>query len=103
MTLKRNIIEPMIESGILKFILIGENVLNFHFSDDCYYEEWFDDIENGWVALVNFHDHVLNELKKVSIDNYFVMGGELQELDWRTYNPIQLFNRIESLVSRRLD
>ncbi len=103
MTLKRNIIEPMIESGILKFILIGENVLNFHFSDDCYYEEWFDDIEEGWVALVNFHDHVLNELKKVSIDNYFVMGGELQEVDWRTYNPIQLFNRIESLVSRRLD
>ena len=39
MYLKREIIEPMIREGIIKFILIGENVLNFHGSDDCYYEE----------------------------------------------------------------
>ncbi len=39
MTLKRDIIEPIMEHGIDKFILIGENVLNFHYSDDCYYEE----------------------------------------------------------------
>jgi hypothetical protein len=102
MTLKRNIIEPMMESGISKYILIGENVLNFHYSDDCYYEEWFEEIEDGWVSLVNFHEHVLNELKKVNIDNYFAVGGELQEIDWRTYNPIQLFRKIESLVTKRL-
>jgi hypothetical protein len=103
MTLKRNIIEPLIEEGIQKFILIGENVLNFHYSDDCYYEEWFDEIEEGWVALINFHDHVLNELKHVNIDNYFVMGGDLQEIDWRTYNPLQLYKKVDSLVSKRLN
>ena len=103
MTLKRNIIDPMMESGISKFILIGENVLNFHYSDDCYYEEWFDEIEEGWVSLINFHEHVLNELKKVNIDNYFVMGGELQEIDWRTYNPIQFFNKVNSLISKILN
>jgi len=31
--------------GDIQFILIGENVLNFHSSDDCYYEEWFQDVE----------------------------------------------------------
>jgi hypothetical protein len=50
MTLKRDIIELLIHEGINKFILIGENVLNFHSSDDSYYEEWIDDIEDGWVA-----------------------------------------------------
>ena len=45
MQLKRNIIDPMVQEGIQKFILIGENVFNFHGSDDCYYEEWFEDVE----------------------------------------------------------
>jgi hypothetical protein len=39
MNLKRNIIEHLIGEGINKFILIGENIMNFHGSDDCYYEE----------------------------------------------------------------
>jgi len=38
MLLKREVIEPMMSNGISKFILIGENVLNFHSSDECYYE-----------------------------------------------------------------
>ena len=45
MILKRDIIDELINEGIKKFILIGENVLNFHASDDCYYQEWLDDIE----------------------------------------------------------
>ncbi len=40
MYLKRNIIEPLIEQGINKFILIGENILNFHAYEDDKYEEW---------------------------------------------------------------
>ena len=50
MFLKRDIIETLIEQGIQKYILIGENVLNFHGSDDCYYEEWFQEIEDGWIV-----------------------------------------------------
>jgi hypothetical protein len=30
MFLKRDVIEPMLENGSVKFILVGENVLNFH-------------------------------------------------------------------------
>jgi hypothetical protein len=102
MTFKRDIIEPMINVGINKFILIGENVLNFHYSDDCYYEEWLDDVEDGWVVAVNFHEHVINEFQRINIDNYFVMGGELQDIEWRTYSPFQLFKKINDLVIRRL-
>src|SRR5690606_6632158 len=36
MELKRSVIDVMIAQGIYKFILITENVLNFHSSDDSY-------------------------------------------------------------------
>src|SRR5207249_3657998 len=77
MFLKRDVIELMINKGINKFILIGENVLNFHPSDDCYYEEWFQEVEDGWIAAVNFRDHVKSEFVKSNIDYYLVFGGEL--------------------------
>lgn len=102
MILKRDIIEPIIENGINKFILIGENVLNFHHSDDCYYEEWFDEVEEGWIAMVNFHDHVIAEFERVNIDHYFVMGGELEDIEWRTYTPFHFFEKVESLVTKRI-
>lgn len=103
MTFKRDIIEPMMERGINKFILIGENVLNFHYSDDCYYEEWFDEVEEGWIAMVNFHDHVIREFERINIDHYFVMGGELEDIEWRTYLPFQFFKKVRELVIHRLE
>ena len=52
MHLKREVIEDMQLEGIYRFILIGENVLNFHYSDDSYYDEWFDETADvdGWIA-----------------------------------------------------
>ena len=35
MYLKRNVAEILLDAGINKFILIGENVLEFHGDDDC--------------------------------------------------------------------
>lgn len=102
MTLKRDIIEPIMEHGINQFILIGENVLNFHYSDDCYYEEWFEEVEEGWIALINFHEHVTKEFEKARIDNYVVMKGELDDLEWRTYNPQQFYDKVAGYVTKRL-
>lgn len=102
MILKRDIIEPIMEQGITKFILIGENVLNFHYSDDCYYEEWFDEVEDGWIAMVNFHEHVISEFERANIDHYFLMGGELEEIEWRTYLPQQFFDKVNGLVNKRI-
>lgn len=102
MILKRDFIDLLIENGITKFILITENVLNFHSSDDCYYEEWFDDLEDGWIALINAREHVLQEFESINIDQYFVMSGKLNELSWRTYSPNDFFEKVESLVMKRL-
>ena len=103
MILKRDIIDEFISLGINKFILIGENVLNFHSSDDCYYEEWIDDIEDGWVALVNFHQHVISEMQSAGIDQYLVMGGEMEMLDWRSYLPNDFYLKVEGIVTKRLE
>lgn len=103
MMLKRDVIDPMLKTGISKFIIIGENVLNFHGSDDCYYQEWFDDVEDGWIAAINFRPHVLSELSKYNIDYYLVYGGELDEMRWRNFSPPQLFQRVEQIVKHRLD
>jgi hypothetical protein len=103
MTLKRDVIELLLKEGINKFILIGENILNFHASDDCYYEEWFDEIEDGWIAFLNFRDHVLKEFERGNIDSYAVMSGRLNEVRWRTFSPIQLFNAVEAVVTKRLN
>src|ERR1700728_3174027 len=61
MEMKRTIIDPLIKRGISRFVLIGENVLNFHASDDLYYEEWYEDIkdDDGWIVALNFRDHVV--------------------------------------------
>jgi hypothetical protein len=103
MILKRDIIEKLIESGINYFILIGENVLNFHYSDDCYYEEWFDEIEEGWIAMINFHDHVLKEFQQAQVDLYVNMGGELDDIEWRTYQPFQFYKKVSDLITKRLN
>lgn len=101
MVLKRDLMDELISTGINKFIFICENVLNFHSSDDCYYEECADDLEEGWVALINLHEHVENEMMGVGIDQYLVMGGELNELDWRTYLPEQFYKKVKKIVKNR--
>jgi hypothetical protein len=103
MYLKREIVEVMTMEGINKFILIGENVLNFHSSDDCYYEEWFQDIEDGWIAGVNFREHVIDEFKRNNIDYYISFGGELDDLNWRNLKPLQFFKKVEELLTKRLN
>lgn len=102
MTLKRDLIEDLIHEGISQFILIGENVLNFHYSDDSYYEDWFDDLEDGWIAMVNFHEHVTKEFQRANIDHYIAMGGELDDIEWRTFLPHQFFKKVRKLVNNRL-
>ena len=100
MTFKRGVIEAVMHEGIDKFIIIGENVLNFHYSDDCYYEEWFEELEDGYIALVNFHEHVIKEFKEIHLDQYFVLGGELEENSWRTYTPIQFLAKVDAYVQK---
>ncbi|HYG17417.1 MAG TPA: hypothetical protein VD816_00745 [Ohtaekwangia sp.] len=109
MTLKRSLIEPLIREGISKFILIGENILNFHGSDDSYYEEWLEDIleatsgeSEGWIAAVMFPEFVMQEMKKFHVDHYVNMGEPLQLDEWRTLQPIVVYDVVNQRLQRRL-
>jgi hypothetical protein len=102
MFLKRDVAEILQQNGINKFILIGENVLNFHGSDDCYYEEWFNDIEEGWIVALNFQEHVLDEFRNLNIDYYINFGGELDKMIWRKLSPMQLYQQVANTIQKRL-
>lgn len=104
MILKREVIDILIENKITRFILIGENALNFHASDDCYYEEWYEDIsdEGGWIAAVNFREHVYAEMRTVHLEHYMYMGEKFSTLNWRTVKPQYLPDLIESILLKRL-
>lgn len=102
MFLYRDLIDPMIDQGIKRFVLIGENVLNFHAGDNDYYQEWYDNIEDGWVICLNFRDHIRKEFERASLDYYFAFGGELDTFSWRTLNPAQLLLKLDKLITKRL-
>lgn len=102
MHLKRNVIDHFVGEGIRKFLLIGENVFNFHGSDDLYYEEWFEDAEDGWITAIGFQDHVMREWRKYNIDSYVNFGGMIELEEWRTMRPQILLDEVEKIIMKRL-
>ena len=102
MNLKRDVVDKFLNSGIIKFILIAENVLNFHSGDKDYYEEWFEEImdQNGWIACINMPEQTQYDFRKAKLNRYI----ELIELDnWRTYKPFHLFKKIDNEILTRLE
>jgi len=103
MYLKREVLDVLTKSGINKFILIGENILNFHSSDDSYYEEWFDDIDDGWIIAVNFQEYVIQEFVNQNIDYFIIFYEEFNDFNWRIYNPVKLFEIVNDKIIKRLE
>ncbi len=103
MLLKRNIIEHMINKGIVKFVILSEHILNFHGSDDCYYEEWREDVadEGGWICFVNTLDHVWTEMETTNIHFYTHLGPAYNNINWRKLNPGVLFKVVQNLIINR--
>ncbi len=102
MHFKRNIVDHFNRCDINKYLLIGENVMNFHGSDDSYYEEWSEDMEEGWIVALNFPEFVLREMSAFDLDHYMGYGGELDTINWRTLEPSALFDRINGIIGRRI-
>lgn len=105
MEMKRGLIDPLVDAGISKFVLIGENVLNFHASDDLYYEEWYDDIkdEDGWIVAVNFREHVMDEMRSARIHYFIHMGDAYNDLEWRKFKPRNMLDLMEGLIIKGLN
>ncbi|GGH75753.1 MAG: hypothetical protein EP346_13240 [Bacteroidetes bacterium] len=102
MTLKREIIDMMLDQGIDKYILIAENVLNFHADITDYYDEWLEEVPDGWIAFLNAREHVARELADYHIDQYLLLGGKMSDIAWRTKSPLKLYREIKSLAEKRL-
>ena len=96
------IIEPLVDLNIDKLIIIGENILNFFGDSDEYYAEWEQANDKGWVVLLNFEEHVKSEMSEYSIDEFWLWGGALDNMDWRKFQPIDLFLNVSSIISKRL-
>jgi hypothetical protein len=95
MFLKREVLEPIMSEGINKFIFLGENVLNFHGGGDDYYAELAEELDNGFVAFVNFQDHVKREFIAEHIQHYITF---FDDIDWRNRRPIQVLKEVEEKI-----
>ena len=102
MFLKRDVIDSLIAQHISKFILIPENVLNFHSGDKDYYEEWFEEVtdDGGWIVALNMPEQTQYDFKKRKL-NYYI---ELMNIPtWRVFKPQHLFEKIDADISKRLE
>lgn len=101
MTLRREVIDYLEAEGITKFILITENVLNFHSSDREYYQDWYENVadNNGWIIALNMPLSTQHDFTKTKLHRYI----ELMNLeDWRVYKPYHLFKKIDGIIMNRL-
>ena len=101
MTLRRDVTDGLFKHGITKFILIAENVLNFHSSDDSYYEEWNEQVKDdgGWLVVVNMPEQSQYDFKKARLTNYVALTDFPQ---WRTLKPELVFQQLDNWMIRQL-
>jgi hypothetical protein len=102
MMLKRDVVDDLFVAGITKFILITENVLNFHSGDKDYYVEWFEEVtdEEGWIVALNMPEATQYDFKRKKLC-YFI---ELMDIpNWRVFKPEHLFAKINDDISKRLE
>lgn len=104
MFLKRDVVDVLIAEGINKFVLIGENVMNFHASDNCYYEEWSNDVteEGGWIIGLNFRDHIISEMQGAELHYYVYLSEKFSNIPWRKYQPAHLVTALDDMLMKRI-
>jgi hypothetical protein len=99
--LKREIVDVLIAEGIYRFVLMCDNVLNFHASDDDYYAEWYEEVsENGgWIVLLNTREHVEDELESARLQRYMQFGEPFNETNWRPHKPQVVLHMVDLMRS----
>lgn len=104
MFLKRHFADSLIKNGICKYIIACDNVLNFHSSDDSYYEEWWDDIKDdgGWICMLNTLDHVLDEMEKTRLQYYCNIGDRFCDINWRKKNPHNVLHEVTQIMNSNI-
>ena len=102
MHLKRNVADKFMAEGIYKFIMIGENVLNFHSGDKDYYEEWLEDVndQHGWIVCINMPEQTQYDFKRAILNQYIEL---MDQPDWRIYKPFHLFKLVNAREEKRMN
>ncbi len=102
MTLRRDITDIMFTQGISKFILIAENVLNFHSSDDSYYQDWYEELEEkgGWVAILDMPQQSQYDFVQARL-HYYIQLIDFPQ--WRTLKPELVFEQIDDKMIKRIN
>ena len=102
MTMRRDVTDLLYRNGISKFILIAENVLNFHSSDDSYYEEWIEQLndDHGWVVVLNMPVQSQYDFKRSRLTNYIQL---LDFPQWRTLKPEIVFQQVDNFMMKLLE
>jgi hypothetical protein len=100
MFLKRDVIDVLIDNGISKFVLIGENILEFFAQGNEYYEEWYEDIrdKDGWIIAINFRQHIMEELQQSGIHYFVNVNEKYADINWRKYQPHHLITYLDDLL-----
>ncbi|MBK8610937.1 MAG: hypothetical protein IPL84_13595 [Chitinophagaceae bacterium] len=102
MTLRRDITDIMFLQGISKYILIAENVLNFHSSDDSYYADWYEQLEDagGWIVILDMPAQSQYDFVRARLNQYVALIDFPQ---WRTLKPEIVFEQIDNLIIKRIN
>ncbi len=100
MFLKREVVDILAEKGICKWVLIGENVLNFHAGDDDYYAEWQEEAaaEGGWICGFNFLQHVREEMQDFHLYNFISFDEPFSDVNWRRHKPQHIIDLTEKML-----
>jgi hypothetical protein len=103
MFFRREVLDPMLEEGISKFILLTENVLNFHAGDDDYYAELWEELNElgGWICMLGARQQVVDELFDARLDHYVVVDEALNEIAWRPLKPGMLVQAVELVLRQK--
>lgn len=103
MWLKREVADALTTEGVYKFMLIVENVYNFHGSEEDYYEEWWDDIKDdrGWVCILNAENHLVQEMEVSGLQHYVNFGAHFFIEKWRVLKPEMLLVATETLLENK--
>ncbi len=101
MTIRRDVTDQLYANGIKKFIMIAENVLNFHSSDDSYYEEWKEQVsdDGGWMVIIGMPQQSQYDFRKARLTNFIEL---LDFPQWRTLKPDLVFQQIDNWMIKLL-
>ncbi|MEP7266923.1 MAG: hypothetical protein ABI844_04795 [Saprospiraceae bacterium] len=104
MYLKRKVIEKLTGQNIIYFVLIMDNVLNFHSSDDCYYEEWYEEIsdEGGWITMLGVSEHVEDEMASAGLQYYINFDEDFNDIEWRKMEPGGLIHVVNKTIHNQM-